>query len=142
MDVVDDEEFGRWRAEAAAGSELAHQARLGPHHNWTCFLAEQAAQLAVKALLHGLGTGPWGHDLVRLGRSLAEAVGEPLSPSLETALIRLSRLYIATRYPDAHPAGSPGEHYSGEDADLALQDLGLVIVAVDEMWQQLHRHED
>jgi HEPN domain-containing protein len=139
--VVDDEEFGRWRTEAEAGREMARQARLGTRHNWTCFLAEQSAQLAVKALLHGLGTGPWGHDLVRMGRSWAEAVGAPLPPSLDDAMVRLSRLYIATRYPDAHPAGSPGEHYTAGDADLALADLDLVITEVDDMWQQLHRHE-
>ncbi len=137
MGVVDDEEFGRWRAEATAASELARQARGGPHHNWTCFIAEQAAQLAVKALLHGLGAGPWGHDLVRLGAAVAESVDQPLPPPLETALIRLSRLYIATRYPDAHPEGCPAEHYSAEDADQALVDLGLVLAEVDEMWGQL-----
>ncbi|MGH9228819.1 MAG: HEPN domain-containing protein [Acidimicrobiales bacterium] len=46
-------------------------ARGGRHHNWRCFLAEQAAQMAMKALLHGLGRGPWGHDLVDLGNRLA-----------------------------------------------------------------------
>lgn len=45
-------------------------ARGGAHHNWRCFLAEQAAQMAMKALLHGLGRGPWGHDLMELGKAL------------------------------------------------------------------------
>ncbi|MGH2957433.1 MAG: HEPN domain-containing protein [Solirubrobacterales bacterium] len=32
------------------------QAREG-FHDWSCFLAEQAAQLAVKGPLHGIGSG-------------------------------------------------------------------------------------
>jgi HEPN domain-containing protein len=35
-----------------SGARLQADAGL---HNWACFAAEQAAQLAVKGLLHGLG---------------------------------------------------------------------------------------
>ncbi|MGI8900678.1 MAG: HEPN domain-containing protein [Nocardioides sp.] len=135
--MVDDEEFGRWWAEATAASELARQARGGTTPELDVLLAEQAAQLSAKALLHVLGAGPWGHDLVRLGAVVAESVDQPLPPPLDTALIRLSRRYSATRYPDAHPEGSPAEHYSAEDTDQALADLDLVLAEVDEMWQQL-----
>jgi len=39
-------------------------------HDWLA--AHGVAQLAMEALLNGLGRGPWGHDLIRLGR---DAVG-------------------------------------------------------------------
>ncbi|MGH2736718.1 MAG: HEPN domain-containing protein [Actinomycetota bacterium] len=51
---------------ARRAADVQHAAAL---HNWACFAAEQAAQLALKGLLHGLGLGPWGHDLVRPPRS-------------------------------------------------------------------------
>jgi HEPN domain-containing protein len=135
--MLDRAEFERWRREATAGLALAGQARQGPSHNWTCFLAEQAAQLAVKALLHGIGAGPWGHDLIRLGRETSEAVGAPLPPEVSNALARLAKLYIPTRYPDAHPEGSPGERYTPDEADRALADARLVISTVDDLWRQL-----
>ena len=135
--MVDQAEFLRWRAEADAGLEVARESRRGERHNWTCFLAEQAAQLAVKALLHGLGTGPWGHDLVMLGRALSDAVAHPLPEPLQNTLARLSKLYIPTRYPDAHPEGSPGDHYTAEEADQALDDAAMVIATIDDLWQQL-----
>src|SRR6266536_6433348 len=100
---VDRDEFARWRSEADAalrGARLQADALL---HNWACFAAEQAAQLAVKGLLHGLGRGPWGHDLVRLGERAREAMEVP--ERVAAALRRLSRHYIPARYPDAHPAG-------------------------------------
>jgi len=57
---LDAEEFGRWRSEAdnaLAGARVQADAEL---HNWACFSAEQAAKVAVKALLHGLGRAPLG----------------------------------------------------------------------------------
>src|SRR6266536_4746677 len=97
---VDRDEFARWRSEADAalrGARLQADALL---HNWACFAAEQAAQLAVKGLLHGLGRGPWGHDLVRLGE-LIGAAGIDFSPGVLDAMRRLGRHYIPARYPDA-----------------------------------------
>jgi len=100
------------------------------NHNWSCFLAEQAAQLAVKALLHGLGRGPWGHDLVGLGADLEEA-GLELPEAARDGLLRLGRHYMPARYPDAHPAGSPGGHYAAADARQAIQDSTAVLALID-----------
>lgn len=135
--MVDGTEFDRWRAEASEALETARLARDGRRFNWACFLAEQSAQLAVKALLHGVGAGPWGHDLFELGNSLARALDQPLPSGLVDALRRLSQHYIPARYPDAQPGGFPAERYTAEQADLALADAGLVLDAVDDVWGQL-----
>jgi len=128
--MVDEAEFRRWRGEADGALAMA---RAGDRHNWRCFLAEQAAQMAVKALLHGLGQGPWGHDLIELGNSLAVAVKRPLDPDIQRALTRLSDYYIPARYPDAHPRRSPRDRYAADDADSAIADAGLVIGSVDDI---------
>ncbi|SRR6266567_4424955 len=133
---LDQPEFDRWRDEAdraLAGAELQ---RAGGLHNWACFAAEQAAQLAVKALLHGAGVAPWGHDLVRLGEA-AKQSGINLPVAIEDALRRLSRHYIPARYPDAHPAGSPGTHYGEADAAEALADARAILDFVDATWKGL-----
>ncbi|MDQ3850929.1 MAG: HEPN domain-containing protein [Actinomycetota bacterium] len=131
---LDDAEFGRWRDEADRalhGARLQADAQL---HNWACFAAEQAAQLAVKGLLHGLGRGPWGHDLVRLGQLLREAGAHP-PHDVDDALRRLGRHYIPARYPDAHALGPPGMHYGAADAREAMADASRIIAFVDRTWQ-------
>jgi len=133
---LDGDEFRRWREEARQalrGAELQAGAGL---FNWACFLAEQAAQLALKALLHGLGRGPWGHDLVRLSEMASAAGLDPPLPAAD-ALRRLSRHYIPARYPDAHSAGSPSAHYGAADAEEALRDAASVLDFVDEAWEAL-----
>lgn len=133
---LDREEFSRWREEAdraLAGARL--QAEVGLH-NWSCFAAEQAAQLAFKGLLHGLGRGPWGHDLVRLGE-LAGAAGIVLPEEIEAALRRLGRHYIPARHPDAHASGPAGAHYGDSDAAEALADAERLLDFVDRAWGEL-----
>lgn len=135
--MFDEAEYRRWRDEAEGAARGAHIQGEAGLHNWACFLAEQAAQLAVKGLLHGVGRGAWGHDLVVLGERLEEAVGRSNPASLSAALQRLSRHYIPARYPDAHPGGTPAEHYGPEDVAQALDDMRSVLDHVDELWSSL-----
>jgi HEPN domain-containing protein len=132
---VDRDEFGRWRAEADAALRAARLQADAGLHNWACFAAEQATQLAVKGLLHGLGRGPWGHDLVRLGEQIGETDEVPVQ--VRDALRRLSRHYIPARYPDAHPSGPPGIHYGETDSAEALADATRVLDYVDGTWAEL-----
>lgn len=135
--LVDGDEFRRWRAEADAALRSARLQAGAELHNWACFAAEQAAQLAVKGLLHGLGRGPWGHDLVRLGELLAE-VGE-IPTAVADSLRRLSRHYIPARYPDAHPSGPPGIHYGPADSAQAVADADATLAHVDALWRSVTR---
>ncbi len=135
--LVDADEFRRWRAEADAALRSARLQADAELHNWACFAAEQAAQLAVKGLLHGLGRGPWGHDLVRLGELLSE-VGE-VPTAVADSLRRLSRHYIPARYPDAHPSGPPGIHYGAADSAQAVADGEGVLAHVDALWRGVSR---
>ena len=132
---VDHDEFGRWRTEADSALRAARLQAEGGLHNWACFLAEQAAQRAVKGALHGLGRGPWGHDLVRLGEDLADVAEVP--DGVADALRRLSRHYIPGRHPDAHPSGPAGTHYASSDSAEALADAGRVLGHVDAVWERL-----
>jgi HEPN domain-containing protein len=134
--MVDETEFARWRAEAGRALESARVQSDAGLHNWSCFAAEQAGQLAMKALLHGLGRGPWGHDLVRLGELTAEAGVEPPRGVLD-AMRRLGRHYIPARYPDAHPEGPASTHYGERDAFEAIADAETVLRFVDGTWESM-----
>ncbi len=133
---LDGEEFRRWREEADRALAGARREGEAGAHNWSCFLAEQAAQLAVKGLLHGLGLAPWGHDLPRLGET-ASGAGIEVPRETHQALARLGRHYIPPRYPDAHASGPPGEHYTEADSAQAVADAGTILAFVDGTWEGL-----
>ncbi|MGH9105496.1 MAG: HEPN domain-containing protein [Acidimicrobiales bacterium] len=133
------DEYSRWQragAEAARGAGL--QATAGLYH-WAAFQYEQAAQLALKGFLHGIGVGPeaWGHDVYRLGDAVARAIGEPLGDGLTAGLKRLARHYISARYPDAVPGQAPSAYYSKEDAQAAREDAAATRAAIEAWWAAL-----
>lgn len=136
---MDADEYARWQqasAEAARGADLQAAAEL---YHWAAFQYEQAAQLALKGLLHGIGRGPdaWGHDVNRLGRAVSRAFGVPLGDRLATGLKRLARHYIPARYPDAVPGEAPSAYYSNQDAESAQEDASAVRDAVQTWWAAL-----
>jgi HEPN domain-containing protein len=90
-------------------------------YEWACFAAHQAAEKAVKALIQRRGGELRGHA-VRRG---LQALGAPTA--LVEAGIRLDRLYIPTRYPDALDQGAPGEVYLAADAKAALSEAEAIL---------------
>ncbi len=140
--MVDTAEFKRWRSEADGALRSATREAEANAHNWACFLAEQAAQLGIKALLHGAGLGPWGHDLVELGKAVREGLGAPFPDGVDDALLRLSRHYIPARYPDAHAGGTAGERYSKTDSSQAIEDAERTLAFVDDAWAAIEDATD
>ena len=135
-DVRDVPEFDRWRQQADRTLDTARLADAGDRPEWACFLAEQAAQQAVKGFLHGLGGEAWGHDLIVLSGRAAE-LGQTVWADVSEPAARLSRHYIPARYPDAHPSGPPGAHYTASDAGSAIEDCLMVLATVDRAWAAL-----
>lgn len=140
MAVLDHPEFERWRAQAEITVATARLAIAGGSHGWACFLCEQAAQLAVKGLLHGVGAEAWGHDLPQLVARAAAALEADWSQVADPAE-ELSRHYIPARYPDAYPAGTPEDHYNATSSGLAMGYAADVLAMVDTAWSTL-RVED
>ncbi len=136
MGLLDDDEFNRWRSQARSTVATAHLAADGAAHGWACFLCEQAAQLAVKGLLHAIGKAAWGHDLPLLvDRATTELQEE--WPGVPEVAEELSRHYIPARYPDAHPSGTPEDHYNSVSSKTAFDHVALVLDAVDAAWERL-----
>lgn len=132
--LLDRTEFERWAAQARSAVEAAALSSGGGRHDWACFLSEQAAQLFVKGLLHGLGLEAWGDDLVALRERVQIAVGDAWPGDVADAAARLSRHYIPTRYPDAHASGSPSSHYTAADSAQAAADAARIAAAVAACW--------
>lgn len=133
---LDADEFDRWRRSADGALSAARVQLRADSYNWACFLAEQAAQLGMKALLHGIGKAPWGHDLPSFGEALHDA-GLEVPDEIEDALARLGRHYIPSRYPDAHPSGPPDTHYRRSDTEEAEGDARAILSFVDRTWEKL-----
>lgn len=87
----------------------------------TCFLAEQAAQKALKAFLYFKGKR---YVLIHSVAALVEAILEydkEFEPLIKYGR-KLDQYYIPTRYPDAlAPPAIPFETYAKEQAEEALK---------------------
>ncbi|NJF25985.1 HEPN domain-containing protein [Thermococcus sp. Bubb.Bath] len=108
-------EYERWMMQAERTLNSALRDLEGGDYEWASFKAQQAAELAVKALLRGMGFAPIGHSITKLLRNLRDE-GIEVPRELFHRAMELDRNYIAPRYPDAYPEGSPFEYYSEDVA--------------------------
>lgn len=83
-------------------------------HEWACFSAQQSAEKAVKAVFQRMGAEAWGHSVADLLDELARSRQVP--SDLRDAALELDKAYIPTRYPNAHPTGSPRTRYTQGEA--------------------------
>ena len=86
----------------------------GGFYDWACFSSQQAAEKAVKAVFQKMGAEAWGHSVADLLKELSRR--HPVSKELENSALELDKAYIPTRYPNAHPSGSPRTRYTEEEA--------------------------
>jgi HEPN domain-containing protein len=105
-----------WFAQAERDLAQARASQAEGRHEWACFAAQQAAEMAVKALHLSLGQEAWGHVVARLIEEL------PLDASylVDKAKV-LDNFYVATRYANGHPEGAPFEHYGQIQSDEAIR---------------------
>lgn len=129
-------ELTRWW-EAAGDAAGAARLLAQGGHNQACFSFEQAAQLALKGLLHGMAVHAWGHDLVALGGRCATELGDSWPPDMQDMLVELARHYIPARYPDAHVSGTPAQHYRAQDSEAAARQADRVLATVWDVWASL-----
>jgi HEPN domain-containing protein len=84
-----------------------------------CFVAQQAAEKALKAVLYSRGARTvLGHSAQELVERVAAKHRE--AASLKDPARRLDRFYIPTRYPNGLPGGAPFESFTRDDLAQAL----------------------
>jgi len=104
-----------WFRQAQRKLDSARWDIQGNFYEDACFSAQQAAELAAKALLESQGRIELGHSVFQL---LQKADGVPQS-ILEAARV-LDRYYIPTRYPSGFAAGAPMDYYDQSTAEEAV----------------------
>ncbi|BAL80141.1 HEPN domain-containing protein [Caldisericum exile] len=114
----DTEEFERWFKESLYTFESATHDKDLKFYNWACFKFQQAGEYALKALLKAFGKSALGHSLLKLLEEI-ENLGIEVSEDLKSSARILDMNYIATRYPDAYPEGSPHEFFDENTTSLS-----------------------
>jgi len=119
------EEARRWFAQALGDLKAARDSAKDNNYEWCCFQSQQAAEKAIKALLHAHGRSAWGHSLVELLDHLKDAV--VVGEELYTIARELDRHYIPSRCPNAFESGYPGMYYDAPTAERAIRGAEVVI---------------
>jgi HEPN domain-containing protein len=112
-------EAERWRRQAANDLAFARVALRERFYAQACFVAQQAAEKAVKAVAYGLGERTViGHSLVTLILRYGDRAHE-LRDLRELAGI-LDQYYVPTRYPNGLAGGVPFEAFGESQAAAAV----------------------
>lgn len=112
-------EAERWLEQARRDLDDAEFAASGTRWNLACFLAQQAAEKALKAYPYAKGAeAVWGHSVAELCHeaSAQDAAFERLGSDAAA----LDQYYIATRDPNGLPGGIPADAYTRADGERAL----------------------
>ncbi|MDW8021524.1 MAG: HEPN domain-containing protein [Nitrososphaerota archaeon] len=137
--MLDEPEYSRWMIMAKRTLESAKGDLQRGDHNWACFKAQQSAEFAVKALLHGLGLEAYGHSV----SSLLSRLPKELNPSdIMQEAKTLDKYYVPTRYPNAWMEGLPTDYYTHQDAMQAIDYSGKIINWVEGSWRLLSRGKE
>ena len=139
-DLFDQDEFIRWLEQAEDTLKSADHDLKDGDYNWACFKAQQAAEYSVKALLYGLGepAAAVGHSILSLLEELG-GLGVGITEELLGFARRLDKHYIPTRYPNAHPAGSPFKYYDQKDASESLKGARAIVQFVKARREELEQ---
>ena len=114
---VDKDEYDRWMIAAERTLKSAQNDLKMGDYNWACFKAGQAAELAVEALLQGLGLPSYSRSISKLlGR-----LGVEIGGGIKDRAMLLDKLYIPTRYPDAWVEGAPHQYYTKRESIEAIK---------------------
>lgn len=109
----------RWLEQAIHDLEDARFNLSGGRYNVACFLAQQAAEKALKAFLLKKGADEvWGHSIADLCEDAKNF--DPSFAKIEREIVLLDKYYLPTRYPDALPGGIPSYAFDEEDAKRAI----------------------
>ncbi len=126
-------EAGRWFRQAEHDLQASEHLRDSGDYNWACFVAQQAAEKAVRAVHAARGEDVERiHSILILirGESQAGVQGIAELLPLVDAARELDRTYIPTRYPNGVPFGIPADFFSRKNAEDCLQWARDILEAV------------
>jgi HEPN domain-containing protein len=115
-----------WLEQAQRDLEQALSSQAEERHERTCFAAQQAAELAVKALHLACRQEAWGHVVAKLLQELPVEVPQDLVDKGKV----LDNFYVPARYPNGHVEGAPSQHYGHYQSEEAIRHASEIIAFV------------
>jgi len=103
-----------WLRQAERALEEAEYTFRGEYYELTCFLSQQSAEFAIKALLQSKGIERRGNSLLKLSELI------PSYEEVKECLIFLDKQYISSRYPNSYAEGAPYEYYTRKDGEECI----------------------
>jgi len=104
-----------WISQARHNLQQAQVSLSNGLYDWSCFAAQQAAEMAVKAVFHRKHEEALGHSITKLLERLGVQDVELLN-----AARALDKHYIPACYPNGFDTGAPKDYYTVEDAKEAV----------------------
>ena len=114
-------ESERWWFTAQDDLDAAKILHEAGKYSHACFLSQQSAEKAVKALWFSIDSDPWGHSIQKLvvdfpRKNMFQSVHEWLANAGY-----LDKFYIPARYPNGLPDLTPGQVYFSQDSEQAIK---------------------
>ncbi len=116
------EKANNWLIQAENDKEFAELALKEKFFSQCCFLSQQAAEKAMKALAFFRGA-----DLVKSHSVRYIAQDLNFNGEIEEAAKILDTYYISARYPDALPHGAPFQAFTLTQAKQAIELISLIL---------------
>ncbi|MGP3666803.1 MAG: HEPN domain-containing protein [Candidatus Bathyarchaeota archaeon] len=117
----------RWLNEALWDLDTARILHKAGRFNAATFYSHQAAEKASKAMLYHVNEAPWGHSVRELLLRYFEKNALNPAEEIMQCARELDRHYIPSRYPNAHPSGTPHEAYDDETSLRAIKCAEIVV---------------
>lgn len=114
-----------WIRQAQRDLDSAKSQMKESFFEWTCFIAQQAAEKAIKAVYQKMGAEAWGHSVTDLLKGMQEEKDVP-NELIEKGK-QLDKFYLPARYPNSWVSGIPGEYINREDAQNAINNSEKII---------------
>ncbi|WXG44931.1 MAG: HEPN domain-containing protein [Promethearchaeati archaeon SRVP18_Atabeyarchaeia-1] len=114
-----------WMDEAESDLDHARSDLKQGFNNWACFSTQQSAEKAVKAVFQKMHAEAWGHSVADLLTELSKK--HKIPNELQDKALELDKAYIPTRYPNAHPSGSPRSRYTKDEARRLISNAEEVL---------------
>lgn len=126
-------EAERWLNTANEDLEAARILLENKKFSHSCFLSQQSAEKALKAVWYLTDNEPWGHSVLRLIEDFPDKELKKQIIGLSDAAAFLDKFYIPTRYPNGLPDFTPGKVYLETDASLCLQKARVIIKNIEDI---------
>lgn len=122
-------EGARWLEQSENDLAFARHALDGAFHHQACFISQQCADKALKAVLYHRGArSVLGRSLVGLREKVAQGAADEWE-RLRDAAAELDLYYVATRYPNGLPEGAPHRAFTRRQAEGAIAHAAAFVAA-------------